>query len=350
MFASFKVGVRLNRSLLLTTLLLIHGFASDAFAMDTATKNTEPNSACYLRERRLTAMGTELYLEVIGPNPVVLEKAMDAAVQAFGKVEDLMTDWRDSELLQLNRAAGTGPHPVPVELAQIIARALELHSITYQAFDVTYAAVGRLWKFKEDPPKIPDQASVNEALAFVDASKVHVEPSIPTVDLPNNMTIGLGGIAKGYGVDQAMNVLMKYGIKHAMVNAGGDLKVLGKKNDQLREIAIKHPRQREKAMAVLKLSNASVVTSGDYERFFEYKGKRYHHIIDPRNGYPAEGCMSSTVVAPSAEYGDALATALCVLGPAKGLELVEGLPRVEAILVGFDGEVHVSTGLTDTIR
>ena len=103
-------------------------------------------------------------------------------------------------------------------------------------------------------------------------------------------------------------------------------------------------------MAALHLTNTCVVTSGDYERFFEVEGRRYHHIIDPRTGFPAQGCLSATVVAPNAEFADALATAMCVLGPTEGLPLIESLPRVDAILVGMNGEVHVSPGLQDALR
>ena len=171
-----------------------------------------------------------------------------------------------------------------------------------------------------------------------------------TIDLPEGIKIGLGGIAKGYGVDRAMAVLMDWGIKHTVVNAGGDMKILGLNFGKSWEVAIKHPRQQQRAMATIKVSNTCVVTSGDYERFFEVDGKRYHHIIDPRTGYPSQGCLSATIIAPDAEFADALATALCVLGPEEGLEIVESLDRVEAILVDMDGTVVPSTGLKNVVN
>ena len=183
------------------------------------------------------------------------------------------------------------------------------------------------------------------ALRLVNAPAVKISASDNTVALPAGMKIGLGGIAKGYGVDRAMKILMDHGIQNAIVNAGGDMKILGKEFDEPWKIGIKHPRRKGKALAIVRLTNTCLVTSGDYERFFELNEKRYHHIIDPRTGYPARGCMSASVVAPNAEYADALATSLCVLGPAKGLKLIELLPKGEAVLVGMDGEVHVSSGL-----
>ncbi len=148
-----------------------------------------------------------------------------------------------------------------------------------------------------------------------------------------------------HGVDRAMDVLLRMGIHDAIVNAGGDMKVLGRDHGRPWEVAIKNPRDREAALAVLRVSNTCVVTSGDYERFFEIDGQRYHHILDPRTGYPSKGAMSATVVGPSAADADALATALCVLGPERGLPIVEKMARVEALLVDMQGKVWVSTGL-----
>ena len=160
----------------------------------------------------------------------------------------------------------------------------------------------------------------------------------------------MGGIAKGYGIDRAMKVLQEQGIDHALVDAGGDIKVMGTRNGKPWEMAVKHPREEERALAALRVSNTSVATSGDYERFFEYDGKRYHHIFDPRTGHPATGGMSATVVAPNAEFADALATALCVMGPEKGLALIEQLDRVEALMFDMDGKVNVTEVLKEQVE
>lgn len=290
-------------------------------------------------------MGTDLTIKALGDDSAVLDRAIAAAITEIQRVEDLMTDWRDSELTRLNAAAGTGPHRVPSELAAIISRAIKLSVVTDNAFDVTYASVGKLWDFKKKQPTLPTAEEINAGLAFVGAKRIIVDPKENTVDLPAGMSIGLGGIAKGYGVDRAMAVLMRHGIKHASVNAGGDMKVLGKKFGAPWEVAVKHPRDPEHALAVLQLSNTCIVSSGDYERYFEIDGKRYHHIIDPRTGYPAEGTLSTTVVAQNAELADALATAISVLGAKKGLALTESLQRVESIIVDAKGSVHASSGL-----
>lgn len=302
------------------------------------------------RERRLGVMGTDLHIRVEGEDAGVLDAAIEAAVAELRRVEDLMTDWRASPLTQMNASAGGGPQKLPVELAAIIARSLEISKLTRGAFDPTYAAVGQLWSFNSRQPSLPRPEAIEKALSHVGAARVTVDVERCTVDLPAGMVIGLGGIAKGYGVDRAMRVLLKHEIRHAIVNAGGDLKVLGHSGGDPWEVAIKHPRDRERALAVLRVSNTAVVTSGDYERFFEIDGKRYHHIIDPRTGYPSTGCISATVVAPSAELADAIATALCVLGPQEGIALVETLDRVEAIVVGLDGKVAATPRLRGSLR
>jgi thiamine biosynthesis lipoprotein len=328
----------------MVALLSLVGFAGCRSAPEPARTDPSGNSPV-LRSRLDGVMGTQLKITVIGTDPALLDRAMEAAAGEVRRVEDLMTDWRASELTSLNEAAGQGPREVPRELAAIISRAIELHRLTDGAFDITFAGAGKLWSFKTAPKSLPDPEKIKAALQLVNAGAVKVSAADNTVDLPTGMKIGLGGIAKGYGVDRAMKILMDHGIRNALVDAGGDMKILGKKFGEPWEIAIKHPRRKERALAVLNLNNTCLVTSGDYERFFEYDGKRYHHIIDPRTGYPAEGCMSASVVAPNAEYADALATSMCVLGPEKGLKLIERLPGVQAVLVGMNGEVHVSSGL-----
>ncbi len=239
---------------------------------------------------------------------------------------------------------------VDKELFALIQRGVRIGELTGGAFDITYAGAGQLWDFKADPPKLPSDAELEAALTRVGYARLTLDEAALTVELPAGMRIGLGGIAKGYGVDRAMALFMKRGIRNAIVNAGGDLKALGRKFDKSWEIAIRHPRDRERVLAMLPVSNVCVVTSGDYERFFELEGVRYHHILDPRTGRPSTGCMSATVTAPDAAFADALATALCVLGPEKGLELIESLDRVEALIVGLDGAVQLSTGLAGSAQ
>ncbi len=294
-------------------------------------------------------MGTSLDIKAHGTDGAKLDAAIAAAIAEIQRVEDVMTDWRPSPLTTLNEVAGRGPQLVKAELAQILDRGLAIGEQTGGVFDITFAGVGKLWKFKGTDQQVPAKSAIDAALIHVGYQRVKVDRDRRTVDLPAGMRLGLGGIAKGYGVDRAMAVLRKHGVEHAIVNAGGDLKVLGHEADRPWEVAVKHPRDRERVIAALRLSNIALVTSGDYERFFEHEGRRYHHILDPRTGYPSEGAMSASVLAASSELADALATALCVIGPAEGMALVEQLPRVEAIVVGMDGELYASSGLASSI-
>jgi len=317
------------------------------------TAGSEPDKAeeakLELRSRRVGVMGTELFVEVIGPDIQVLESALDAAVAEIVRIEDLMTDWRASPLMDLNAAAGKGPQLASEEILRIVRQSQEIHEYTEGAFDITYATVGRLWDFKKRPPVIPSPEAIAAALPFVDASKLKVDLAAGTLEIPAGMSIGLGGIAQGYAADRMMQIIMDRGIRHAMVNVSGDLKVLGRKRGELWQIAIKHPRERDTMIALLPVSNTCVVTSGDYERFFDHEGRRYHHIIDPKTGYPSQGCISATVIAPEAAIADAFATALVVLGPERGLPLIEALPRIEALVVDLAGKVHATSGLKDKI-
>ena len=304
-----------------------------------------------MRERALGGvMGSTLEIRAIGSDAAALDVALDAAVAEMRRVEDLMTDWRPSPLEDLNAAAGQGPKLVPREIADVVQLSLEVSALTDGAFDITFASVGKLWDFKAKPPRIPADEDIARALEFVGYARVKVDLKASTVDLPKGMRLGLGGIAQGYGADCAMAVLMSHGVQNAIVNVSGDLKVLGTKFGKPWEIAIVHPRDKERVIAVVPLSNTCLETSGDYERCFVLDGKRYHHILDPHTGRPSEGCMSATVIAPDAALADALGTGLCVMGWEKGLELVEKLPRVEALLVDMTGVVHASSGLCQRLR
>lgn len=327
--------------------------ASEKKALPTVPKVASDGVATavpVLRERNLAVMGSTLQIRVIGPDPARLDAALDAAAAELARIEDLMTDWRPSPLEDLNAAAGHGPMRVPAELAEILAISCDVSALTDGAFDVTFAAVGRLWDFKARPPRVPSDEALALALRDVGWRRIHVDVANSTVELDASTRVGLGGIAQGFGADRAMVVLREHGIEHAIVNVSGDVKALGRYFDEPWEIAIVHPRHRDHVIAVLPVSNTCVVTSGDYERFFEVDGRRYHHILDPRTGRPSEGCMSATVVAPDATLADALATGLCVMGAERGMALVERLPRVEALLVDLEGRVHVSSGLRSRER
>ena len=259
----------------------------------------------------------------------------------------LMTDWTDtSQVAAIGQRAGEAPVPIEPELLNLLVAAQEVSELTRGTFDVTWAGAAGLWDFRADPPRLPSESQVAAATAKVDYRKLELDVEAGTAYLSApGMRVGLGAIAKGYAVDRAMGVLENAGFEDYSVNAGGDLAVRGRLAGDLWWVSIRDPRDREGFVAVLPVSNLSVVTSGDYERFFEIDGTRYCHIIDPRTGWPARGARSVTVMATRTWWADALATGIFVLGAEEGLALLESLEGVEGLIVDADGELHVSSGL-----
>jgi thiamine biosynthesis lipoprotein len=232
--------------------------------------------------------------------------------------------------------------PVSMETLEVISRALYFSRLSAGAFDVTIGPVFRLWDFRQG--KIPDEKDLQANLKRVDYRKIQVDRSRSSVFLKGRgMDLDLGAIAKGYAVDRASSILRGEGIENFLVNAGGDLKVSGtKENGEPWTIGIQHPRLPAERIAKLRLREAALATSGDYEKFFLRGEERFHHILNPATGMPARECQSVTIMAPAAMDADALATTIFVLGPQKGFSLVEQLPNIHAILVDRRGSVLVS--------
>lgn len=288
-------------------------------------------------------MGTPWALAIVGDGA----KAANAAKAAFAevaRVEGVMSEWRPtSEVSRLN-AAGGAPVTVSAELFELLERARDLGDRSGGAFDVTWAALRGVWDF--DAKRVPLAEAVAAARARIDYRRLTLDPANRTATLPGGMAVGLGGIAKGYGIDRAAAVLRQHGFTAFLVDGGGDLYVAGEKAPgKPWTVGVQHPRRRDELMVALPVRDAAVVTSGDYERFFEIEGRRYHHIIDPRTGFPADRSVAVTVRAADATFADALATALFVMGPEEGVALAETLPGVDAAVLGADGRVMATAGL-----
>lgn len=293
-----------------------------------------------------TTMGTDTSIQVWGDNQAQCDAAVIDALAEIRRLDAMMTDWKtESPLMDVNHAAGDHPVRVPPEILFCVERSLQLSELTGGAFDISFAGAGKLWNWKAPEPKVPDPETVKAALANVGWKGIVVDHDKSTVFLTRpGMRIGLGGIAPGYAGDRAMEKIRGHGIRTAIVNMSGDLMVIGEK-DALRNVSIRHPRRPGEMIATVPVVNAAVGTSGDYERFFEKDGKRYCHIIDPRTGYPADQCQSVTVFGPNLGVANALAVGVFVLGPEKGMELVERLDGVQAVIVAADGTLSVSKGL-----
>jgi len=299
------------------------------------------------------AMGTHLAFAAYTTPTADAKKVrqtFDAAIAEIKRVEALMTTWRpESEISRINAAAGKSAVEVSDETLSIIKESIHTSEISEGTFDITFQTLHGLWKFDEDlDPHPPAEQDIKARLAFLGYRNIRVDDAKKTVMLAKERTqIGLGGIAKGYAVDRAVSVLDKAGITSFFVQAGGDLFARGKKPDGTEwQAGIRDPRGPEsKWFAKIPLSDHAFSTAGDYERSYVVGGKRYHHILDPRTGYPATACRSVTIWAPTALVADEIDDAVFILGPEKGLALVESLDGVAAVVVDAKNNVWISKRL-----
>ncbi|HWN68615.1 MAG TPA: FAD:protein FMN transferase [Haliangium sp.] len=304
--------------------------------------------------RSASSMGTRVTVSLWTEHEVDAVRAAAIVFDEFRRVDDLMTTWReDSDVSRINAAAGGPPVVVAREVITVIQRAQEVAKATAGAFDITVGAYRGLWKFDEDKDgTIPDPAAVAARLPLVSYRDIRINLARSTVQLRRKgMSITLGGIAKGYAVDRAVKLLHQQGFHDFLLQAGGDLYVSGRRGDRPWRVGIRDPRgDASTPFALVELEDKTFSTSGDYERSVIVDGVRYHHILDPATGRPAMRSRSVTVMTKDAFTADAWDTALFVLGPEKGMALVEKLPDLEAVFVDAQNQVHVSSGLKDKVR
>jgi len=296
-------------------------------------------------ERFESIMGTRISVEVWHEDPAAAGAAIDAVIAEMHRVDELMSHYKpESQLSQVNRDAAKAPVKVDPELAGLIARALEFSELSDGAFDITYASVGYLYDYRER--KHPTEAEIQAALPAVNWRHVVVDREASTVRfLEPGVRIDLGGIAKGHAVDSSIAILEARGIRNATVTAGGDSRILGDRRGRPWVVGIRHPDERDRVIARVPLEDAAISTSGDYERFFDEDGVRYHHIIDPATGKSPRGVRSVTVIGPNSTLTEGLTKSVFILGPERGIALIEAQEDVDAVVVTADGRVIYSKGL-----
>lgn len=292
-------------------------------------------------------MDTYVSIRALGPNP---REAVSAAFDEMRRIEALTSRFvAGSDVSRIAQGAGGDPVQVSDETLMLLEKAQRCSELSGGAFDVTIGPVVDAWGFGTDNPHVPDASTLARSLSLVSWRALELNPADGTVRLPlPGMSIDLGGIAKGYAADRAGLVLRDHGIRHALIDAGGNIVAVGTRPDgKPWRIGIRDPRGESPADTigpVIDVQDETVVTSGDYERFLLVDGERYHHIFDPATGKPANLARSATVIAKDSYDADMLATAVFVLGPAEGLKLVEGLDDVCAMVVGADGNLSFSVG------
>jgi thiamine biosynthesis lipoprotein len=299
--------------------------------------------------RILKLMGNRFEFTVISENDNLGNEAIDAAVEEVRRIESLLTTFSDSsETNQVNENAGIKPFKVSPEVFSLVERAQKISSITDGAFDITYGSIDKsLWNFDVNMKSLPNESLALESVSLIDYKNILLDDSDSTLFLKNRgMRIGFGGIGKGYAADKAMQVLKEVGIKAGIVNAAGDLITWGKQlNDEEWTVGIADPDQTDRPFSALKISNMAIATSGNYEKFVMIDGKRYSHTIDPKTGLPVSGIKSVSVICPSAELADALATPIVVMGVEVGLNLINQLQHVACIIIDDDDRMYASKNI-----
>jgi thiamine biosynthesis lipoprotein len=309
------------------------------------TASSEPRR---VDEERL-AMGSILRLTAWTADETSARQAFDEVFKDFDRLDLLLSVWKpDSDVVRINAAAGERPVAVSAETLEVLRIAREVSDQTGGTFDVTFGALSDIWKFDHDQDdSVPTADQIRARLPLVGYKAVILDPSARTVFLQKKgMRIHLGGIGKGYAVDRAVALLRQRGLRDFMIQAGGDLYVAGRRGGQPWKLGIADPRNADgPPFATIELSDQTFSTSGDYERTFVKDGVRYHHILDLSTGQPARLSRSVTLVTGRAVIADALAKGVFILGPEKGMALIESLPDVEGVIVSAKNQVLISSGL-----
>lgn len=276
-------------------------------------------------------------------------KAMSAAYTEMRRVEALLSRYHnDSQIAKINRSAG-GVQFISAdrEVLEILQRSLQYSVITAGLFDITVGPLTDLWGIGTEHEQVPENSELLRILPYVDYKNVEIQEEKGVRLRYPEMTLDLGGIAKGYSIDRGIEILHRHNIDSALLNAGGDIRCIGEKPEGSPwRIGIQHPREQSKILGIIELKDSAVATSGDYERYFMHQGTRYHHIVLPATGMPARRCQSVTILAGTAERADVLATAVFLMGPERGRTFIEEHADIEGMIIQNDGEILSSSGFS----
>jgi thiamine biosynthesis lipoprotein len=330
---------RLNRTIFfgLTTLLLLAGCRS---------KGPE------ILKRTQFIMGTLVEITLIAPDDEASAEAVTAAFQEMRRIEWLMSRRIEgSDVWRINHSAGDRGVRVSPDLFAVVRVALETSNLSDGAFDITVGGLVNLWDRCRKENRLPSQQEVTATRRLVGYGSLELDEKERILFLKKEgMQIVLGGLAKGYAVDQAVHILQRRGFKNFIVNAGGDLRTGGTKLGAPWVVGIQDPRDKSRTVATIPTRDSVIATSGDYERYFVKNGIRYHEILNPFTGFPARKSRSVTVTHKELIWADALATAIFVMGPDRGIALVEGLADADVLIIDSNGKSHVSSGMRERIK
>lgn len=302
-----------------------------------------------VHKRVLKLMGNRFEISVVAGNEHWANTRIDLAIVEIQRIEKLLTTFKgDSQTNQINANAGVAPVKVSREVFDLISRSLKISELTQGAFDITYGSIDKsLWNFDVNMKTLPNAELALEAVRLINYKNVILDSDNTTVFLKETgMRIGFGGIGKGYAADMAKAVLQANGVKSGIVNAAGDLVTWGTQpNGKPWTIAIADPDQEATPFSTLNISNMAIATSGDYAKFAVIEGKRYSHTIDPKTGLPVSGMKSVTIISPSAEFADAMATPVTVMGVTVGLDLVNQLQQIGCVIITDNNCLYTSKNI-----
>ena len=293
-------------------------------------------------------MGSDFEITIVEKKESHANYLLDLAIKEISRIEKLISSWDESsQTAQINLNAGIKPIKVDKELFDLISRSLKVSRLSQGAFDISYASLDKVWYFDKEMLKIPSEEEIKKSVSKVGFGDIILNKKNQTIFLKNKgMKIGFGAIGKGYAADMAKLILLKNNVKSGIINASGDLTAWGgKPSGEDWMVAIVNPLNKDKIFSWLPIKNKAVVTSGNYEKFINFNGKLYSHIIDPRTGYPSEGILSVTIFAEKAELADALATSVYVLGEEIGMNLINQLKGIDCIIVNDKNKIIKSKNI-----
>ncbi|SDG41034.1 FAD:protein FMN transferase [Mucilaginibacter sp. P25] len=310
---------------------------------------TAIGSGATVHQRVLKLMGNRFEISVVGDDGQWAAKCIDQAVAEISRIEKLLTTFSDdSQTNQINAAAGIKPVKIDHEVFQLIQRSLRISELTQGAFDITYGSIDKsLWNFDVNMKSLPNAETARNAVRLINYKNVIMDSDHMTVMLKEKgMRIGFGGIGKGYAADRAKAILQQNGVNSGIVNAAGDLITWGTQpNGKPWTIAIADPNKQMTPFSTLNISDMAIATSGNYEKYAVINGKKYSHTIDPKTGLPVTGIKSVSIICPSAEFADAMATPVTVMGISVGLDLVNQLQQLACVIIDDNNRLYTSSNI-----
>ncbi|HEV8270825.1 MAG TPA: FAD:protein FMN transferase [Chitinophagaceae bacterium] len=302
-----------------------------------------------LSKKVLKLMGNRFEITVVADDPVWAEECIDDAVKEISRIEKLFTTFNESSQTNLiNQNAGVRPVKVYKEVIDLIERSKKISALTQGAFDITYGSIDkRLWNFDKTMTSLPDPETAKKLVRLINYRNVILDKNNCTVFLKEKgMRIGFGGIGKGYAAEKAKSLLQKRGVKSGIINAAGDLTAWGYQPDgKPWTIGIADPNTVRQSFSFLEVTNTSIATSGNYEKFIIIDGKKYSHTIDPKTGLPVRGIKSVTIICPNAEIADAMATPVMIMGIKTGLNMINQMKGIGVIIIDDNDNIYTSKNI-----